>query len=134
MLQVNSERARGYMEGQPAEKRLTAWQGLFAVVLGTAVAVIVGQFATVGAAEIAGVMVASITICVTGFRDYRSRKWFAPLMMGWITLHLAALIFVVIPMKIAGSKFLIQLIWPDYLAFVALVFLAERVWERRSQR
>jgi xanthine/uracil permease len=122
--------SRGVEEGT-REKRLSGWWALLAVAVGLPVAILVGQFATEGTAEIAGVMAATLTFCLRAFWDFRAKSWFAPLITGWIILHLAALLFLVVPMKIAGSKLLLQLVWPEYLAFVALVWLMNRTWKRR---
>lgn len=115
------------------EKRLSWGWALTAAAVGFPVAIVVGQIATVGAAEIAGVMAAAVLLCAGAFWDLREEPWFAPLISVWVLVHLAALVFAVIPMQLQGSKLLLLLMYPEYLAFVGLVWLAGRLWGRASQ-
>jgi len=116
------------------EKRLSGWWALISVAVGVVAAVLVGQFSTEGAAEIAGVMAASFTLCTRAFWNLRERAWFTPLVVGWALIHLAALILFIIPMEIGRSKLLLQLIWPEFFAFAGLVWLGDKLGGKTAGR
>jgi hypothetical protein len=100
---------------------------LIAFPVGLAVALIAGQFASDGAAELAGVMAGSLVACLQAFWGYRGKRWFVPLVSIWVALNLAILAFVV-PMKIQASRGIVQLAWLEFFAFFGLLWAATRVW------
>lgn len=73
-------------------------------------------------------MASSLTLCVRVFWEYRVKKWFAPLTCIWTMVNLAALFLWIIPMQPEKSKLLLQLVWPEFLVFAGLMWVATLLW------
>jgi hypothetical protein len=131
--QLSCVKGTAPVDGEIGERRLSGWWALIAVAVGLVVAILAGQVVSDGEAEIAGVMAATLTLGVRAFWAYRVKVWFAPLVAGWIAVHLSALVLLM-PMKIVASKLLLQLAWLEYLGFVGLVWLTNKMWKKRANR
>lgn len=120
--------SRADAKDKPPHKRISGWWALIALALGLPATIVVGRYYPGGTAEIAGIMVASLTVCVRAFWDFRVKRWFIPLVIAWTTVHVAIMFFFVIPMKLPDSKALIQLVWVEFFAFAGILWLASRLW------
>lgn len=110
-----------------SKRRLTLF-AIAAIVAGFATAILVGQFWSSGAAEIAGVMLCSLVFCIGAFWDFHVRPWFMPIIGGWVAVHLAIFFFIVVPRNVQDSRALIQLIWVEFFGFAGLLWVASRLW------
>jgi phosphate/sulfate permease len=113
---------------QTPHKRLSGWWALLSVAVGCGVAFAVGQIASDGGAEIAGIMVAMTTLCTRAFWDFHVRRWFLPLVAGWVCVHALILIFLILPMQLHRSKSYFVLVWAEFFVFAGAIFLACRFW------
>ncbi len=114
-------------------KGLSGWWALTAVAIGLLVAIALGQILTDGSAEIAGVATASLVLCIRAFWSLRRKSWFLPLSAGWAILHAIAFVALIIPMRLSASKSFIQLVWPEFLLFAGLIWLADRYLKSSSE-
>ena len=110
-----------------AQKTLSGWWALGSVAAGLVVVILLGQILAGGSAEIAGVMVASVILCVRASWSYRPNKWFVPVVAGWTVVQLVAFVLIVVPIGPAPSKLFIQLAWVEFFAFAGLIWLAGRI-------
>lgn len=109
-------------------KRLSGWWALLSVAVGLAVAIAVGQVASDGGAEISGIMAGTTTLCTRAFWDFHVKRWFFPLIAGWVCVHALVLTYLILPMQLHGSKGFFLLVWADFFIFVGVIFLASRLW------
>lgn len=108
------------------ERPLSRWWAFIAVGVGVTVAILVGQFTVPGTAEIAGIMIASLVLCIRAYWNFRGKRWYFPLVIVRSLFHMAAIILVISPMHPHDSKLLINLVWPEFFAFAGCVWLCER--------
>ena len=115
-------------EARKPHKRLSGWWALISIAVGFAVAIAVGQVTSDGAAEIAGIMVASFVLCVRAFWDFSVKRWFLPMVCAWACIHACIFVFLVLPLQLHSSKGFISLIWLEFFAFVGVIWLASKLW------
>jgi len=116
------------LDAPPRKPLLNLWWVLLCFGVGIPAVVLLSRFASGGAAEIGGIMAASVVMNLRAFWNYHLKSWFLPLAALWAFANFALLFWVLIPMRVHESRAFINLIWVEFFSFAGLLWLATRAW------